>query len=138
MITRERLEELIKQGATIYHINGKSIKLNLKDGNIIPVWVCDLNELFETKDKAEWALKTTAERIERFEPPMWEDIDNFYKYIFISDNGKMYCSFVVNKEYAFIAIDKDLCDYYRVEATKENYIKACEIVRDLFNKGETK
>lgn len=156
MITRERLEELIKQGALIYLVSSidnevYSMQLNsyftinsrclVDEGGY---WY-KLDELFETKDRAEWALKTTTERTERFEPPMWEDIENYYRFVFVNyENGYLEeYSFELLKEQddkakdgGYISIwtvDNDI--YYRNTATKENYIKACEIVRDLFNKG---
>lgn len=152
MIT-EKLEELIKQGATIWRKgsiwrNGfidKIFPLKLAERNShismpdMRLWVgsdCfDINDLYETKDKAEWALKTVAERTERFEPPMWEDIDNVYQFKFFCNNKYYYC-FTVNKQLNFIDIDTLFSSLTKLSATKENYEKACEIVRDLFNKGD--
>ena len=162
MITRERLQELIKQGATCYrcYSNGYIAEIYLNVENFVIAKDCPLlieteedraleshylNNLFETKERAEWHCKMTAERTERFEPPMWEDIENYYRFVFVNyENGywEEY-SFELLKEQddkakdgGYISIwivDNDI--YYRNTATKENYIKACEIVRDFFNKG---
>ena len=190
MITAERLEELIKQGATIYYINPNnyngfyywtSIKeIDLKNAQpYITVWntehgeevevtlkydvlkelengsheilkyeqKVDLEFLFEENDietkRAMWEKKTHATRTERFEPPMWDEIED-YSY-----------RFVWQKQFILLDIHKDDDDesdmsyihiynftdngyiFYKIgdDATKENYIKACEIVRDLFNRG---
>ncbi len=89
----------------------------------------------------------TAERTERFELPMWEDIANKFEFLFIGKNKKNKIgaySFEVSKNgfSPFIIINKLNKYFPRMMfcrlSTKENYIKACEIVRDLFNKGGAK
>jgi hypothetical protein len=82
----------------------------------------------------------TAERTERFEPPMWEEIGKDYSfYFYIKDISYV---FYVNKYIGCIEITRDNMHNMLLnkdkEVTKENYIKACEIVRDLFNKGGAK
>ena len=84
----------------------------------------------------------TAERTERFEPPMWEDIKDGYMFGFVNMEkhfGKT-ITFFVNKNGGFILIEKtgEKEPIWYKPATKENYIKACEIVRDLFIKGGAK
>ena len=90
-------------------------------------------------NKKDWRNKMTAERTERFDPPMWEDIEDYYCFNFVVDN--CHRCFVVKKD-NWITIDGDGCinifEKYASGVTKENYIKACEIVRDLFNKGGAK
>ena len=155
-MTKERLEELIKQKATIYTVYFNLIKvfeeeLNEcswsvdKQGNLVEHYLDSSHvyksySLFETKEQAEWALKTVAERTERFEPPMWEEIEN--KYFFRFMLGEQFCDFCVCKSYhaswtndIFVGSENGHT-YFSTEATKENYIKACEMVRDLF-KGES-
>ena len=89
-------------------------------------------------NKEEWCCKITAERTERFEPPMWEEIEDDYLYKFYI--GQKLFKFYVNKftDCVYIYNLDDTQVVYDVSdepATKENYEKACEIVRDLFNKG---
>lgn len=192
MITAERLEELIEQGATIYYIgkryNGfyyctNLIKIDLKEFgckwvdyennklvleypaitedleihnhpfHTVNRKIC-LEYLYEENDietkRAMWGQKTHATRTDRFEPPMWEDLPIKWDFYFVKDKYMFHFGYenyngdkrvIVSKcEYA--------CEYgsdgYHViyekfgNATKENYIKACEIVRDLFNKGGVK
>ena len=162
MITRERLEELIRQGATIYQIgydgfweipliNNKEKhfdiyhnRLHIYELEKYEYWwdnrwtdcYIELDKLFETKERAEWHCKMTAERTERFEPPMWEDIEVIYTCKFINNNECM--RLIANKKYNFIAISNGSTVLFEEKYTKENYIKACEIVRDLFNKGGAK
>ena len=164
MITAERLEELIKQGATIYCIMNSSKYISdfgLSIGNFTVASDCPIivelevigyvhgygfEQLFETKEQAEWHLKNDAERIERFQPPMWEDLVTPYQFTFIlrckKDSRDMgtYALYVYQSG---IMIEEDIeahAQHYLFDKdfTKENYIKACEIVRDLFNKGGVK
>lgn len=97
------------------------------------------------KEHYEWHNKMDAERIERFEPPMWEEFENRYLFrwfreiltytdeTFFFVDKKQKIMYIGNmhpgiNHYEFSA--------YNEEFTKENYIKACEMVRDLFNKGD--
>lgn len=170
MITAERLQELIKQGATIWSDGfNEEIKLDPKNCRVIGILSCNgfnqylevkedekhcpkyrLENLREDVDRAKWEREMTAERTERFEPPMWEYLPIKWDFYFVKDKHMFHFGYenyngdkrvIVSKcEYA--------CEYgsdgYHViyekfgNATKENYIKACEIVRDLFNKGGAK
>lgn len=169
MITKKRLEELIKQGATIWSdtlwYTGKIYLTNndtdeyqiLKDIDNNYVYLnhhkkgtdhcydgdwC-LEDLREDVDRAEWEYKMTAERTERFEPPMWDDF-NHYEFQFINyenGNARKIIFEVLKKQdnkaktggYISILNTTLLKDIYKVDTpTKENYKKACEIVRDLF------
>ena len=153
MITSERLEELIKQGDLIFDKYGNKIVLENTDIyfaisqnrllkiNKMPNFEIDhweLNEIFETKKQAEWHRKTTAERTERFAPPMWEDIKDYYEFVWLDTNFDDYI-IKVDKERNKIVVGKMFNEpLFEEPATKKNYIKACEIVRDLFNKGDEK
>ena len=136
MITAERLEELRNQCATVYIVfagEKEATALNIVD---VDEWLLAsrfLEKVFETKEQAEWAEKMYTERPERFEPPMWCDAGN-YMFRFVINN--CFYEFYSGN----IIFLKDMCGvvHFKFEQTKENYIKACEIVRDLFNKGGVK
>ena len=157
-MTEERLEELIKQEAEIYVVENKDIfkyKLHKKArpilcSDVLYILSYDipyeypLDQIFETITDAEkelerqvWKEKVNAERTERFEPPMWEDIENSFTFRWFTD-GNEYV-FTVNKEddILLIGLAFEYCNEFDKPATKENYEKACEIVRDLFT-GEKK
>ena len=163
MITIERLDELIKQGATIwndyigeYKLNKNQCKIcQLTDMEFNFIGYClwceyeydgeihtteiKLEDLEENVERGKWHYKMTAERIERFDPPLWEDIEDCYDFNFCRDNAiysfqvkkNVYIEFTC-KNSKIILVENGL------SATKENYIKACEIVRELFNKGGAK
>lgn len=154
-MTKERLEELIKQEKVIYTSRFKKpdkfklYKDYFVDKNELwclnkRIGICDcvikLDKLFETKDQAEWHAKMAAERTERFEPPMWEDIENEYLFNFVVNNEHLH--FFVNKERELISVMNE-AHFYLIfhkanvskNLLKKGYEKACEIVRDLF-KGE--
>lgn len=144
MITTERLNELIEQGATVVemHEDGFIDEVELLGdchaddyGLFGDCGYHDLYALFETKDHADWHRKMSAERIERFEPPMWEDIkvEDGYEFKFFDANNEYYAFKVIKNTYTVICVD-DFKNIFEEVSTKENYIKACEIVRDLFNK----
>lgn len=162
-MTPERLKELIKQCEKVWsdswneviQLNPSNcfIKQNLYNGKFYlsveedeehcPSYYLDnLREDWErAKAEYEWKEKTTAERIERFEPPMWEDIVTVLWCFEFMVNG-CHITFTVDKGH-YIVIDNDNHHGYIFEkrgsdATKENYEKACEVVRDLFNKGGAK
>lgn len=151
-MTKERLEELIKQKVKkkLWSINFFIYDLencHIEDGVLMDdtehTW-CNFENLYETKEQAEWALKTVAIRTERFEPPMWEDIKNTYGFRFIYYDDII--EFTVNYSTMLDGVEfntqkiviRNLDErelLFVKPATKENYEKACEIVRDLF-KGE--
>jgi len=142
---KSRLEELRKQKATVYTVfdgDKKATALvldeNCNDNNVLAVAYLSLSNLWETKELAEWHNKTYAERTERFEPPMWEDIEDEYKIDFIEQPDKpiyFYTGKEINTIFIRDVYEDELIEVF--DATKENYEKACEIVRDLFT-GEKK
>lgn len=154
-MTEERLEELIERGGTVYDtVRDELIRLNKKTCRAVksyPSKIVDELEIMRGWDdfeyhsianltddieKVKWKRKTYAERTERFEPPMWEEIKESYKFNFIKDNSLITLSLEKSK---WLLVDcQDKCYYseFGFKVTKENYEKACEIVRDLF-KGES-
>ena len=143
-MTKERLEELHKQGATIIRVTGQGLSRTVSKFYLDPSCEYyfddyDLSIVYETEEHYKWQQKTYTERTERFEPPMWEEIEN--KYFFRFMLGEQFCDFCVCKSYhaswtndIFVGSENGHT-YFATEATKENYIKACEIVRDLFGGG---
>ena len=178
-MTRERLEELIKQGATIYPLSQWFDEISLNKIGDVEVRACyygyelgfvtdqsyaiDIELLFETKEERnhiveskEWKHKTYAARTERFEPPMWEEIKDTYEFHFTCQNythkrtdgiietvytPQCFMFYVHKSEqpnynrvmirnYRVYALNIEVFDE---PATKENYEKACEIVRGLFS-----
>ena len=107
MIEKSRLEELIEQGATIYTLfiyGVKPYKLNKSfyiaeadgeeslmttffddNGNIQPELIDYLQDIYETKEKAEWVLKyQRIPRTEYLDLPTWEEFKKNKQFIFIS------------------------------------------------------
>ena len=149
-MTKERLEELIKQGGTVYKISyGKVwemplindeknhcdisrdkflhfhelLEFNDSLDNRWTDFYVGLDELFETKDRAEWCAKIYRERPERFEPPMWEDIEDYYEFNFV--NGiEDYSLRVKKNNFIEICLGADDVDdiflVYNKYVTKEN------------------
>ena len=161
MIEKSRLEELIKEGATVYtllRLQDEIEEVNLAKARIFGItdnytfvnYWCDsfgqyiktTNErLFETKKQAEWALKyQRIPHTEYLDLPMWEDWQRVHKY------GQYATSFYNKGDYYelmvfFNNIIVTKQNYGRITlfeelATEENYIKACDLCVKLF-KGES-
>ena len=157
MIEKERLQELIEQGATIYFVYNGNV--DLKEGKYKNDFILNetyvsiywstrshqvkYEDLFETQEEAEWHKEFGCiERTERLLLPTWEEI----KVDFI-DNKRELGNYVVC-EFDDCSIDIVVCctgdimisiyeiNFYK-ELTKENYTLACRKAKELFL-GETK
>lgn len=163
MITKERLEELIKQGATIYWLYGKSIEkkvlkhkyhkffidteLNEYNEKLgIGIWKHKLSKLFETKEEAEWHLEFgNITRTETLKLPTWEE-NKSVDCIFTTPNRSSYylksrvkTGYSIERENPYIIrIGKfgESDNFIDFEFTKENYILACRKCKEIFLKGE--
>ena len=160
MITKERLEQLIEQGATIWKVPyGTPIettlhkysyvcnKLNLKEDYLMEYSLDDcsyimsgiLSRLFETKEDAEeYAEFGNVTRTERLELPSWEEIKEKDDCFFNSKDYKICLS--VNIEGNRIKIFQ--CVFgggnfiiFDKPITRENYNEARRLCVKLF-KGE--
>lgn len=157
MITKERLEELIEQGATIYWIYGKSIeKKTLKhkyhsfficDNELneynakqyIGIWKHKLSKLFETREEAEWhRYFGNITRTERLELPTWEEAtDLVYSGSFGVQTIIKFdkCKFGYKLQLdgnVYIFVDKGTYTLFMGSLTKENYTLACRKCVELF------
>lgn len=143
MITKERLEELIEQGATIWTKDLHFLELNKND--------CFMNSknllqfgnfhytndyLFETEEDARWELEMTVTRTETLKLPSWEEFvkdRELEEFGFYSKYQKYTVIRVINEKY--LVVETSFERYYTGELTKENYIEACKLCLRLF-KGE--
>ena len=158
MISKERLEELIEQGATIWGVydytysydkpNKKVEYINLdmfyhyyKDIEEFIMRQGDYCNLFETKEEAEWYREFGCiERTERLELPTWEEFSKWDKSIKFYNNSTKYSMyvFVKNKNTKncriIIYADNGEQDWLVFEQplTQENYILACRKAKELF------
>ena len=161
MITKERLEELIEKGATIYIICWGKIKevflddvifMDIEDDKLcyeiegdLPR-TTDLNHLFETHIDAEFASKyQNISRIDYLNLPTYEEfIKNYQSFgddlipdekcvIFTCKDG-VYSLYACDNE-IWVGKDSDGSVMCHKELNKENYIRACDICVKLF-KGE--
>lgn len=155
MISKERLEELIKKGATIYTKYSEKYKLDENDfisikcgkdflkcfDNIEFIYDIDyLENLYETKEQAEWHLKYHATRIEELDLPMWEEFKNYNENISVSFVGEDWAVYelsndidIYHKPRILLTADGEYFEEWK--STEENYEKACDLCLKLF-KGE--
>lgn len=134
MITKERLEELIEQGATIYSVDTSnktilSFKIckNENDIKLTEKQYAFFEKCFETKAEAEWHAEFGCiERTERLELPTWEEFWNSGQTIwFTGKDGGQYGLSIYNREIL-------LNDTYIGYLDKENYTLACRKCKELF------
>ena len=157
MISKERLEELIEQGATIY--SNEYGEIQLKKENDLSLYENGQNnyilyalepnkkyhneifdeELFETKEEAEFSLEfQNITRTETLNLPTWEELNKKVDTI-----PNMFWQIAKCSEFIlFLQTDKTLNnsqiilrgndDTYNWGLTKENYLEACKIAKKLF------
>ena len=155
MISKERLEELIEQGATIY--SNEYGEIQLKKENDLSLYENGQNnyilytlepnkkyhneifdeDLFETEEEAKWFAEFGCiERTERLELPTWEMFDE-KKFVWFVDKSQNQCCLyylnVANK--IFINVSGEVIEIG--DFTKENYTLACRKAKELFL-GENK
>lgn len=151
MIEKERLEELIEEGATIYEVKyGKVNTVSLKNkirfvSDRYPVVVFEprpnekykhhkyFDKLFEDREDAEWVAKHYTTRLELFEPPTWEEFVEMEEWCFWKKNHRQTVIRILGTKY--IAVETSYERFFTGDLTKENYIKAVEKAYNLF-KGE--
>lgn len=156
MIEKEKLEELIKQDATIYrcYADVGVYELRLKNVRVdtAHLWVngrigIPLDSLFETKEDAEFALKyQDITRTETLNLPTWEEAQDERFYYIKNFESLTGIHFFISI-YKFTNDFEIYCSHgskigdYHIERhfdlrNKKQYLEACELCRKLFL-GET-
>lgn len=152
MITKERLEELIREETIIYYIwytkyapymRISECKLNNKmyvDDDILCLEDCDdgeilyLNDVFETKEEAGWYKEFGCiERTERLELPTWEEfkLRKPYNYFIFTSKDVQY-GLGIGAYYREIIINNNGSVLFQEKFSKENYTLACRKAKELF------
>lgn len=149
-ISRERLEKLIEQEATIYYDNTLYIEKKILTPNKYEcdsgyLWGLshskhtvgyDLEDLYETKQQAEWHLKYHATRTEELNLPTWEEIEKIKeKGVYIIARPREMIFYI---DYKFLIPQIKLCtleDVFNWNLDEEGYLSACDLCIKLF-KGE--
>lgn len=144
MITKERLQELIEQDATIWTVNSSGninpVKTNktceiqrqylMKEGQIYSY----IEQTFETQEEAEWHKEFgNIARTERLELPTWEGFIEMEEVCFFQKNHKQTILRILGTKY--LAVETNFERYYTGDLTKENYILACRKCKELFLGG---
>lgn len=149
MISKERLEDLINQGATIYWICGKQIeakplkhkyhKFFINDDELceyneqlgIGMWQQKLSKLFETKEDAEWDKEfKRIPRTDYLDLPTWEEFIEMEEICFFQKNHKQTIIRVLGTKY--LGVETNFERYFTGDLTKENYTLACRKCKELF------
>lgn len=167
MISEERLQKLIDQKAKIWADNFGEIQLcdnsevcktiaftgnhRIQEGYCLSGFVYDNEfisnfnivpeELEEDVEKGEWGYEMHASRIERFEPPIYEEmikqprcLDCWTKeFVVMSNDIPIGEAFIgVDFKCEIVSVEMGSDKYFVEPLTKGNYIKACTIARKLF------
>lgn len=155
MISKERLEELIEQGATIYFINSgfvdckdskyHGVEVGNNYASILYGGYChniDYENIFETEEDARWELEMTATRTEILKLPTYKQVcdaiySGSYGVLTIKTFDKItfgYKRQIDDNVYLFV--DRLSETQYLGSLTKENYIEACKLCLRLFKGKE--
>lgn len=158
MITKERLKELVKQKATIWADDYGEIQLcnesevcntiaftgnhQIQEGYCLSGFIyndefisdnIEPDGLEEDVEKGKWNYEMHASRLERFDPPVWEDFLESEEYIFWAKNHRQIIIRVLGTKY--LVVETNFERFYTGDLTKENYIEACEMARTIFLGG---
>lgn len=161
MINEQRLKELIHKNISIYGIdyerclqsniveilirnlrysssNDNYQYLSSKDGDCYLYEFFD-EDLYETKEDAEFAKEfKNIKRTEILNLPTFEELKKFERFDFKAKDGHRYTIHFISG-FSTLAITGIIKNEYYGEATKENYLEACRIAKNLFigeNKNE--
>lgn len=149
MITKERLEELIEQGATIYSneygeiqlIKENDLSLYENGQNNYILYALEPNkkyhneifdeDLFETEEEAKWFAEFGCiERTERLELPTWEEFKNDGEFSFLDKQGFEWDLYSPDDETRISLVGG--YNHFEYEYSKENYTLACRKAKELF------
>lgn len=162
-ITKERLEELINEGATIYTIDktvNYPIPLFLDEHYVILAKEDGAEEclaytherviegkgellinLYETQEQAEWHLKYHATRTEELNLPIWKEFITYNENIGVSFVGEDWVVYelsndidIYHKPRILLTADGEYFEEW--QSTEENYEKACDLCLKLFKGKE--
>lgn len=154
-ISKERLEELIRQKATIYSTHWQEeVDLSLpceineleygdrvitrlvvfEDDEHAPSYMLD--SLTEDIEGAKWDMRfKRIPRTDYLDLPTWEEFIEKEEVGFYQKYGRYTSIKILGTKY--IVVETSFERYYTGELTKENYTRACEKARELFL-GENK
>ena len=157
MITKERIDELIKNRAKIYSISksGEVFCLGLKFREHTlnnKKWLENKYEVYskfyENKEDAEFVAKYHTSRVEKFEPPTYEEFlklnnqstcwdfmnkENQRNFVLVGNDYYAHNDMIKPKEEWTVVVQDEYDDYiFEEPLTKENYYKAVERARKLF------
>lgn len=155
MISRERLEELIRQRATIYSTSwDEAVELSPETCTVENIKISEYGEeigekLFVKEDERHipsYRLSALEEDIEteKFKKefqniireeilnlPTFEELKKFERFDFKAKDGHRYTIHFISG-FNTLAITGIIENKYYGEATKENYLEACKIAKKLF------
>lgn len=154
MITKERLKELFDKNIPIYGIDyGRYLQPDIVEIPVRNLRYCPSNDncqylmrkdgdcylyeffdedLYETKEEAEFVKEfKNIKRTEILNLPTFEELKKFERFDFKAKDGHRYTIHFISG-FNTLAITGIIKNEYYGEASKENYIDACKIAKNLF------
>nr|DAT76235.1 MAG TPA: hypothetical protein [Caudoviricetes sp.] len=102
------------------------------DGDCDEEFVCYLKDCYETQEDAEFAKEfKNIKRTEILNLPTFEELKKFERFDFKAKDGHRYTIHFISG-FNTLAITGIIENKYYGEATKENYLEACKIAKNLF------
>lgn len=103
------------------------------DDNAIDTFRYEQGNCFKTEEEAEFSLKyQNITRTETLSLPTWEEIQKTHGIVFFRNECEFMLQYQPISKKIAVYERNNRGDYYLEEATKENYLQACEICRKLF------
>lgn len=154
MISKEKIKNLFDKNIPIYGIdyrrclqpdivkipvrnlrycpsNDNYQYLSSKDGDCY-LYEFFNEDLYETQEDAEFAKEfKNIERTEILNLPTFEELKNFERFNFKAKDGHRYTIHFISGSNILVIAGIFTTEYYG-EATKENYLEACKIAKNLF------
>lgn len=100
--------------------------------NIQEDFVCYLKDCYETQEDAVFAKEfKNINRTEILNLPTFEELKKFERFEFKAKDGHRYSIHFISGSNILVIVGIFTTEYYG-EATKENYLEACKIAKNLF------
>ena len=144
MITKERLKELIEQGATVYMARAYTEGIYLLPENFeandkelvfkYKIYAVPLEDLFETEEDAKWFAEFGCiERTERLNITDWQKFKNRDENFGFTVEDYSYKCFTDGIKIELVEFwGQGGRSLFKAALTKENYTLACRKAKELF------
>lgn len=156
MITKERLEELTKQGTKVYYVNKKIKEIFINTDNTmfykdyVKIKMKGLynntyyenkyfNRFFETQEEAEFYKNFgNIKRTERLNLPTWERLNEilenqgYFEIEFSKNEFEDVSLYIANNKMKIVITGLDYMSGFDGDFNKESYFNICKEIKNMF------